>query len=107
MGFIAKLIRSDLKISKEIITFLSVYLMIGIGLQGGAELQHLELAASLQAVFVGIAFGVLQPIIAYYVLNRGGVDTCNSAALAAPYGSVRVGPFFSAAAFLRMVSVAF
>lgn len=105
LGFFAKLIRSDLEISKEIISFLSVYLMIGIGLQGGAELQHIAWLTSLQAVLAGLAFGLIQPVIAFTVLRWGAVDRCNAAAIAAHYGSVSVGTFLSATAFLALMNM--
>lgn len=107
LGFIAQLLHSDLRISKEIITFLSIYLMVGIGLQGGAELQHLALSASLVAVCAGMLFGIIQPIIAYYVLKKGRIDRCNAAVIAAHYGSVSVGTFLSATAFLHAMGVSY
>lgn len=107
LGFFAKLFRSDLAIPKSAITILSIYLMLGIGLQGGAELQHLHLSASLQAILAGILFGLIQPLIAYQVLKRGKIDNCNAAAIAAHYGSVSVGTFLSATAFLNVLGVAY
>lgn len=107
LGFFAKLFRSDLVIPKGAITLLSIYLMLGIGLQGGAELQHLHLKASLQAILVGICFGLLQPLIAYQVLKRGGIDRCNAGAIAAHYGSVSVGTFLSATAFLNVIGAGY
>ena len=108
LGFVAHLLRSDLHLPKNAITMLSVYLMIGIGLQGGAELMHLDLSASLQAVLAGICFGLLQPMIAYHVLHRYGcIDRVNAAAIAAHYGSVSVGTFLSATAFLTALDVSY
>ncbi|MGD1997927.1 MAG: sodium-dependent bicarbonate transport family permease [Candidatus Dependentiae bacterium] len=106
LGFVAHLLRSDLHLPKNAITMLSVYLMIGIGLQGGAELMHLDLSSSLIAVLAGIAFGLIQPLIAYAVLHGyGSVDKINAAAIAAHYGSVSVGTFLSATAFLGTMGV--
>jgi hypothetical protein len=108
LGFVAHLLRSDLHMPKEALTMLSIYLMIGIGLQGGAELIHLDLSSSLLAVAVGIFLGVLQPIIAYFVLHRAGsVDRVNAAAIAAHYGSVSVGTFLTAIAFLDSMQVSY
>lgn len=108
LGFVAHLFRSDLHLPKSAITMLSVYLMIGIGLQGGVELMHVNLASSLLAVFAGICFGVIQPLIAYHVLHYyGAIDRVNAAAIAAHYGSVSVGTFLSATAFLAAMEVTY
>lgn len=107
LGFVAQLVRSDLRIPKDIIGFLSLYLMVGIGLQGGVELQHIALASSITAVVAGILFGVVQPLIAYVVLQKGGIDRCNAAVIAAHYGSVSVGTFLSATAFLQAMNVSY
>jgi uncharacterized protein len=44
LGIVATLIRSDLKFPEEIYNGLSIYLLLAIGLKGGAELSETALS---------------------------------------------------------------
>ena len=43
LGVFAKLIRSELNISKELYRSLTVYLLLALGLKGGVALSHADL----------------------------------------------------------------
>jgi hypothetical protein len=106
LGFIARIIKSDLEIAPSLIKTLSLYLIIGIGIKGGIELREASLYESLLAISVALALGFIQPIIAYWILVKTvSLDKLNSAAIAAHYGSVSVGTFLSAVAYLNIQGI--
>ncbi|MBI3343981.1 MAG: sodium-dependent bicarbonate transport family permease [Gammaproteobacteria bacterium] len=105
LGMVAHLVRSDLKFP-ELAKGLSIYLLLGIGLHGGMELAKADLGAALEAVAAAFALGILLPLIAYAILRwLGHMDTLNSAAIAAHYGSVSAGTFLTTLAFLETQNI--
>jgi len=104
LGFLARILKSDFEIPTNMLKTLSIYLMVGIGLQGGIELVHGNFATSLLAVFVACILSVLQPILAALWLKATtSLDRLNIAAIAAHYGSVSVGTFLTAVSFLTLM----
>ncbi len=100
LGFLAQGVRSDLKFPPELAKALSIYLLIGIGLKGGIELSHADLADAVDAVIAALALGFALPIVAYGILLAGRLDKLNASAIAAHYGSVSAGTFLTAIAYL-------
>ena len=108
LGATAQGCRSDLKFPADLSRALSIYLMIGIGLHGGAELVHAEFATALQSVMAALAMGVGLPLIAYFALTSVlRIDGLNAAAIAAHYGSVSAGTFLTAVAYMQSRDIAF
>jgi hypothetical protein len=101
MGFLAQMVKSDLRFPPEIAKALSIYLLIGIGLKGGIELSHADLGEATQAVAAALVLGFGLPIIAYAILLAGRLDKLNASAIAAHYGSVSAGTFLTAIAYLN------
>jgi hypothetical protein len=99
-GLLAGLLRSNLEIPAPIARFLSLYLLMALGLKGGFELAESGLTAQV-ALSLGAALvlAVVVPAIGYVLLRRllGGFD---AAALAATYGSVSAVTFITAVQFL-------
>lgn len=102
LGVIATLVRSDLRFPEEVHTALAIYLLLAIGLKGGAELSHVTAAEVWKPMLATIAIGVVTPVAAYIVLRRR-LDVANSAAMAAHYGSVSVVTYSAALAFTEAV----
>ena len=108
LGAAAQGCRSDLKFPADLSRALSIYLMIGIGLHGGAELVHAEFATALQSVLAALAMGIGLPLIAYLALTSLlRIDGLNAAAIAAHYGSVSAGTFLTAVAYMQSRDIAF
>lgn len=101
LGFVAQLVRSDLKFPPELAKALSIYLLIGIGLKGGIELSHAELGAAAEAVMAALLLGFGLPLAAYAILLAGRLDKLNASAISAHYGSVSAGTFLTAIAYLH------
>ena len=108
LGVTAQACRSDLKFPADLSRALSIYLLIGIGLHGGAELAHATLSTAVQSVAASLAMGVGLPIIAYAMLTRLlRIDGLNAAAIAAHYGSVSAGTFLTGIAYLQSRDIAY
>lgn len=101
LGLAAGLTRSDLRIPPAIYDFMSIYLLLAIGLKGGVELARHPLVPLLPKIAVIIPLGVALPAIAYPVLRRvGRFKRADAASIAAHYGSVSVGTYAVALAYL-------
>lgn len=101
LGLVAGLGRSDLRLPGSIYEFLSVVLLLAIGLKGGAELAKQSLGALLPQMVAVILMGVLLPLVAYPLLRRlGRLRRADAASIAAHYGSVSVGTYAVAVAWL-------
>ncbi len=108
LGAAAQALRSDLKFPADLSRALSIYLLIGIGLHGGAELAQSSVSTALASIGAALAMGVALPLVAYAALNRLlSVDRLNAAAIAAHYGSVSAGTFLTAIAFLQAREIAY
>ena len=101
LGLVAGLGRSDLRLPGSIYEFLSVILLLAIGLKGGAELARQSLSALLPQVFAVVLMGALLPLVAYPLLRGlGRLKRADAASIAAHYGSVSVGTYAVAVAWL-------
>ncbi len=100
-GSFAGLVRSNLEIPPQVSRFLSLYLLMALGLKGGFALAKsgitYQVAASLGCA---ILLAVAVPLIGYFILRKflGGFDAI---ALAATYGSVSAVTFITATQHLE------
>jgi hypothetical protein len=106
-GVFAGLVRSNLEIPAPISRFLSLYLLMSLGLKGGFALSHSGLTAQV-ATGLGLAIGlaVLIPVLGYVVLRRL-LSAFDAAAVAATYGSVSAVTFITAIGHLEKTGVPF
>lgn len=96
LGVLATLLRSDLRFPDELYDALAIYLLLAIGLKGGAELSVTPLAVVWAPALVTLVLGVLTPLWCYALLRRLGRFTVpDAAALAAHYGSVSAVTFIA------------
>lgn len=106
LGVFAKVIKSDLKFPDGLGKGLSIYLLIAIGLKGGAELANAEIGLAFKSIFWAMVLGFLTPMIGYMILRfRDRIDRFNAAAITAHYGSVSAGTFLTAIAFLDVSGI--
>jgi len=100
-GVFAGLIRSDLEIPAPIARFLSLYLLMALGLKGGFALAESGLTVSVAASLLGATLmAVIAPVLGYLAL-RHRVSRFDAAAIAASYGSVSAVTFLTAAQYLE------
>ncbi len=102
LGALAVLLRSDVRLPDAVHTALSSYLLLAIGLKGGAGLRAAEITDVVLPVLAAVVLGVVTPLLAWAglrVLTRlGPVDR---AAVAAHYGSTSLVTFTAAVALLE------
>jgi hypothetical protein len=106
-GVLAGAVRSNLEVPPAIAKFLSLYLLMALGLKGGFALAKsglsLEVALALAAA---IAMAFLVPVMGYAFLKRR-VSGFDAAAVAAAYGSVSAVTFVTAMQYLEANQMAF
>lgn len=101
LGIAASLARSDLRIPPAIYDFLSIYLLLAIGLKGGAELAKYPLLPIVPKMIAVVLMGLVLTVIAYPILRIiGKFKRADAASIAAHYGSVSVGTYAVALAYL-------
>ncbi|MEM1114647.1 MAG: sodium-dependent bicarbonate transport family permease [Pseudomonadota bacterium] len=102
LGFIARLIRSDVEFPQALYQSLTIFLLLAIGLKGGLALQdHASIALAPQAIAV-VCLGLALPLVAFPLLSRvGKLSRADAASIAAHYGSVSVGTYAVAVAVLE------
>ena len=106
-GVFAGLVRSNLEMPPAISKFLSLYLLMALGLKGGFALSQSGLTPSV-ATGLGLAvlLAVVVPLLGYAVLRRrlSGFD---ATAIAATYGSVSAVTFVTAVQHLETHQIPF
>lgn len=107
VGILAGAVRSNLEIPPPISRFLSLYLLMALGLKGGFALAESGLTTAV-AVSLGCAvlLALIVPALAYAILKRW-VSGYDAAALAATYGSVSAVTFITAVQSLDTHGVAY
>ena len=105
LGMLAVFLKSDLTIPQPLPKLFSLYLLIAIGLHGGYELSKSGLNLYiLKALSLAVFMAFLVPIYSYFIL-RTKLDTYNSVALAATYGSISAVTFITGITYLQTIGV--
>ena len=104
-GLVAGLLRSNLEIPPAIAKFLSLYLLMALGLKGGFALSASGLSPAIAATLgaaMFMAFAV--PVLGYHFL-KSHVSRFDAAAVAASYGSVSAVTFVTAMQYLESANM--
>jgi hypothetical protein len=99
-GILAGTLKSNLEIPPQVSRFLSLYLLMALGLKGGFALARSGLTTEVSvSLAAALALAVVVPALGYWVLRRflSGFD---AAAIAATYGSVSAVTFITAVQYL-------
>lgn len=105
LGIVAKLVKSEFNLPKDIYAGISIYLLLALGLKGGVELAEASLSSIALPVIVTLIIGCTTPISSYLTLRRlGRFSVADSAAIAAHYGSVSAVTFIAAQSFVHEMS---
>ena len=107
-GVLAGLMKAELRLPSQIYDFVSTLLLITIGLKGGIELAKQPFLSLLPQIVAVFLMGVLIPLLAFPVLKLlGKFSRADAASIAAHYGSVSVGTFAVAIAFMGTNNIYF
>jgi hypothetical protein len=106
-GVLAGTVRSNLEIPPAISRFLSLYLLMALGLKGGFALSHSGMTANVGAsIAAAITLAICIPMLGYWILRRF-VSAFDAAAVAATYGSVSAVTFVTAVQYLETQHVSY
>ena len=106
-GIFAGAVKSNLEIPPAISRFLSLYLLMALGLKGGFALAHSGLTPQVGAgLAAAVGLALLIPLMGYAILQRflSGFD---AAAIAATYGSVSAVTFVTTVQHLENQHIAY
>ena len=106
-GVFAGSVKSNLEIPPQISRFLSLYLLMALGLKGGFALHKSGFTSEI-AFSLGLAvfLAIIIPIIGYWILRRK-LSAFDAAAIAATYGSVSAVTFITATQYLDQFNIAY
>jgi len=100
-GCFAGLIRSNLEIPRSIAKFLSLYLLMALGLKGGFALAKTGLNPEIAlSLMIALAMAFIVPAIGYWFF-KDRIAKFDAAAVAASYGSVSAVTFVTAIQFME------
>mgnify|MGYP006276680753 CR=1 FL=1 len=106
-GAFAGAIKSNLEIPQPIARFLSLYLLMALGLKGGFALHQSGVTLEIGlALGLAILLALLIPLLGYAVL-RARLNHFDAAAIAATYGSVSAVTFITATQALDQYGINF
>ncbi|MCX7891366.1 MAG: sodium-dependent bicarbonate transport family permease [Burkholderiales bacterium] len=106
-GVLAGAVRSNLEVPPALAKFFSLYLLVSLGLKGGANLAASGLpAAGALALGAALLMAALVPTYGFLILRRR-TNPFDAAAIAATYGSVSAVTFIAAQQYLTQQGVAF
>lgn len=103
LGILSVFLRTGLEIPQPLPKFISIYLLMAIGLHGGYELSKSGLNSYVFLVLgLALLMAIIVPIYSFFIL-RLKVDIYNSVAIAATYGSISAVTFITAVNFLQSI----
>eukprot|EP01037_Dinobryon_pediforme_P023950 gene23950-25562_t len=105
LGIVATRVRSGCAVPEQVFHTLSIYLMLSIGLRGGAELAGGELRDLAVPLGLAFALGCLISLSTFIILHRAGkLTVADAAAMAAHYGSVSAVTFAADAGWVALAN---
>jgi len=106
-GIFAGLVKSNLEIPQPISRFLSLYLLMALGLKGGFALNKSGFTPEI-AISLGLAItlAIVIPLLGYYFLKRK-LDKLDAAAIAATYGSISAVTFITTTQVLDQAGISY
>lgn len=108
LGLVAGLMKSELRLPGAIYEFVTMLLLLAIGLKGGAELAKQPFGLLLPQVLAVLVLGLTMPLVAFPVLRYAGrLRRPDAASVAAHYGSVSVGTYAVSVAYLQGEGIPF
>jgi uncharacterized protein len=101
LGVVAKLVRSDLSFPEALSQTLAIFLLLAIGMKGGASLDNVSLAHVGWAALATVVIGIAVPCWVYALVRRfSALNREDSASMAAHYGSTSAVTYLAVIAFL-------
>jgi hypothetical protein len=106
LGLIAGRLGSDLRLPRQLYESITIYLLLAIGLKGGATIAANGLGPLLVPALASIGLGAIIPVYTYPLLRRiGRLNRPDAASVAAHYGSVSAVTFAAGLAMLESLRI--
>ena len=106
-GVLAGTAKSNLEIPPAISRFLSLYLLMALGLKGGFALSHSGLSSQIGlSLGAALILAIMVPLLGFCVLRKF-ISGFDAAAIAATYGSVSAVTFLTATQYLENQDIPF
>ena len=106
-GVAAGLLKSNLEIPQQVTRFLSLYLLMALGLKGGFALHNSGITSEISLILgSAILLAVLIPLISYFLLSLK-LNKLDAAAIAATYGSISAVTFITASQTLDQAGISY
>jgi hypothetical protein len=106
LGAIASWSRSDLEVPDSVSKFLSIFLLLSLGLKGGHEVRVAnDLFGFFPSLSLGLASCLAFPLAMFFLL-KSRLGAANASALSASYGSVSAVTFITAQSILENKGIA-
>ncbi len=107
LGIFSGLVKSNLEIPAQVSRFLSLYLLMALGLKGGFALHESGFNSQVMGgLGTALLLAVVVPLASYPILKRL-TSAFDAAAIAATYGSVSAVTFITAVQFLEKSDIAY
>ncbi len=104
-GILAGAFRSNLEIPPQIVKFLSLYLLMALGLKGGYALNATGFTGEvLDTIIIGVILAIVIPLVGLFFLRKV-LNEIDAAAVAATYGSVSAVTFITATQVLTSLGI--
>lgn len=101
LGVVARLTRSDLAFPEALSKTLAIFLLLAIGMKGGAALDGAQVTQVAWAAAATLVIGLAIPLWTFVIVRRlGGFGAQDAASFAGHYGSTSAVTFLAAIAFL-------
>lgn len=105
LGIVATAIKSDLRIPEPLYQALSIYLLLAIGMKGGAAIVANQGTGLWLALAAGVGLSAVIPLLCFPILRHvGKLSIIDAAAVAGHYGSVSIVTFLAGSSFLAAIN---
>lgn len=108
LGMVVRGLKARVEFPPALYQSIIIFLLIAIGLKGGIALHAYSTGSLITQSLAVIAIGIVMPLLAFPLLYKiGSLSRDNAASVAAHYGSVSVGTYAVAVAFLESMGIEF
>lgn len=105
LGVLAKGLKSNLSFDEKVISFLTSYLLIAIGIKGGYAFASSQISGTTSIAFIiGLSSTLIIPLV-FFRFFKSKIGNLNAASLGACYGSVSVVTFVAASQTLKQKGI--
>lgn len=105
LGMFAALVKSDLKIPEAMSTAMMLFLLVGIGLEGGIGIAKVGIAGVIAPALAAIFMGVGIVLLGYVILRKLKFGPANAGSISGHYGAVSAVTMILGFYYLRMLNV--